>query len=121
MKAAYSRMLRDYRQHTRFAIMTPVLAIDENDQILSVTVTNIGEGGIGLTCKEKLAVGSIVSFRVPLPGLGTALRVQARVLWSRGEYGAVGCEFAHISPGDLHVLHAWLESKYRFKRPLVPV
>lgn len=121
MKAAYSRMLRDYRKHTRFALMTPVLATDENDRTLSITVTNIGEGGVGFICKERLEVGNIVSFRVPLMGLGTAISIKARVLWSRGEYNAVGCEFAHVPPGDLHDLNAWLESKYRFKRPLIPV
>ncbi|MGB2602475.1 MAG: PilZ domain-containing protein [Terracidiphilus sp.] len=113
-------MLRDYRKHTRFALMTPVLATDENNRTLSVTVTNIGEGGVGLTTKEGLEIGSIVSFRVPLPGLRSPIHIQAGVLWTR-EYGIVGCEFVRISPGDLLVLHAWLESKYRFKKPLIPV
>jgi hypothetical protein len=121
VKTAYVRMLRDYRRHTRFALMTPVLASDENGRALSVIVTNIGEGGVGLTCKEKLTIGSIVSFRMLLPDLGTDLRIQARVLWSRGEYGAAGCEFMRLAPGDLFVLREWLESKYRFKRPVVLV
>jgi Tfp pilus assembly protein PilZ len=120
LKAAYSRMLQDYRKHTRFAVMTPVLASDESNRTLSVIVTNIGEGGVGLTTKKKLAVGSILSFLVPLPGLGSEIHVQARVLWTR-PYGAAGCEFGSIAPGDLQVLHAWLESRYRFKKPLIPV
>lgn len=120
VKTAYSRMLRDYRKHTRFALMTPVLATDENNRTLSATVTNIGEGGVGLTTKEGLDIGSIVSFRVPLPGLGSPIHIQARVLWTR-KYGVVGCEFVRILPGDLLVLHAWLESKYRFKTPLISV
>ncbi|MFZ0760483.1 MAG: PilZ domain-containing protein [Candidatus Sulfotelmatobacter sp.] len=120
VKTAYSRMLRDYRKHTRFALMTPVLATDENYRTLSVTVTNIGEGGVGLTAKERLDIGSIVSFRVPLPGLGNPIHIQARVLWTR-KCAVVGCEFVRISSGDLLVLHAWLESKYRFKKPSIPV
>jgi len=120
LKAAYSRMLRDYRKHTRFALMTPVLATDKNNRIITATVTNIGEGGVGLTTQNQLRIGSILSFRVPLIGSGTAIHIQARVLWTR-QYGAVGCEFVRISPGDLLVLHAWLESRYRFKKPLVPV
>ncbi|MGD0506174.1 MAG: PilZ domain-containing protein [Terriglobales bacterium] len=133
LKAAYSRMVRDYRKHTRFALMAPVLATDKNNRILSVTVTNIGEGGVGLTTntnigedgvglptKEKLAIGSILSFRVPLTGLRSEIYIQARVLWTR-PYGAAGCEFVRIPPGDLQILHAWLESKYRFKKPLIPV
>jgi hypothetical protein len=133
LKAAYSRMLRDHRKHTRFALMSRVLATDDNKQTLWVTVTNIGEGGVGLTTnthigedgddlttQKKLAVGSVVSFQVPLPGLGSAIDVQARVLWTR-PYGAAGCEFIRIPPDDLQVLHAWLESRYRFKKPLFPL
>jgi CheY-like chemotaxis protein len=133
LKAAYSRMLSDHRKHTRFTLMTRVLTMDENNRTLSVTVTNIGERGVGLfvntdigedgdglTVNRKLAVGSIVSFRVPLPGLGSVIYVQARVLWTR-QYGAAGCEFVRISPRDLQILHAWLESRYQFKKPLFPV
>jgi len=120
LKVAYSRMLRDYRKHTRFALMTSVLATDENNRTLFLTVTNIGEGGVGLTCKEKLPVGSMLSFRVPLRGLRSEINIQARVLWTR-QYGVAGCEFIRVPPGDLQVLHAWLESRYRFKKPLVPV
>ena len=133
LRAAYSRMLRDYRKHTRFALMTHVLARDENDRTFPVVVTNIGEGGVGLTTNTRIgededrffsenevAIGNIVSFQVTLPGLGGAIHIQARVLWTR-EYGAVGCEFVHIPPADLQVLHAWLESRYRFKKPLFPV
>ena len=120
LTAAYSRMLGDYRKHTRFALMTSVLATDENNQEISATVTNIGEGGVGLTTQNQPGIGSLLSFRVPLIGSGTAIYVQARVLWTR-QYGAVGCEFVRISSGDLLALHVWLESKYQFKKPLVPV
>jgi len=120
LRTAYSRMLRDYRKHTRFALMTRLLATDGSNRVISGTVTNIGEGGVGLTTQDELEVGSILSFGVPLPGSGTAIHIQARVLWAR-QYGVVGCEFAHICRGDLLVLHAWLESRYRFKKPLVPV
>jgi hypothetical protein len=116
LKAAYSRMLQDYRKHTRFALMTPVLASDENNRTLSITVTNIGEGGVGFTTKKKLAVGSILSFQVPLPGLKSQFHIRTRVVWTR-PYGAAGCEFGSIVPEGLQVLHAFLESRYRFKKP----
>ncbi|MGA8271234.1 MAG: PilZ domain-containing protein [Candidatus Sulfotelmatobacter sp.] len=120
LRAAYSRMVRDYRKHTRFAVMTPVVATDESDRIFEVTVTNIGEGGVGLTCKEKLQIGSVLSFRMRLPGLKNEISIQGRVLWNR-EYGAAGCEFARIPPFDIQLLHAWLESRYRIKKPLIPL
>jgi glutaredoxin len=120
LKAAYSRMLEDFRTHTRFALMTSVLATDGNDRTHPVIVTNVGEGGVGLATKEKLAIGSILSFRMPLPGLKTEIHVQARILWTRG-YGAAGCEFVRISPFDLQLLRGWLSSRYRIKKPLIPV
>jgi hypothetical protein len=117
LRAAYSRMLQDYRKHTRFALMAAVLATDEHGRIFSLTVTNVGEGGIGLLTGENLTIGSILSFRVQLPGLGSEIDIQARVLWTQPS-GAAGCEFVLIPPDHLKVLHLWLESNYRFKKAL---
>lgn len=115
LRAAYSRMLLDYRKHTRFALMTPVLATDETNRTISMTVANIGSGGVGIVTKEKLAIGNILSFQLRLPGLKGEIHLQARVLWIR-PYGAAGCQFTRLPPADLQVLHAWFESRYRFRR-----
>jgi CheY-like chemotaxis protein len=120
LKAAYSRMLRDYRQHTRFAVMSPVVVKDENGRSVQVTVTNIGEGGVGLTSMETIRVGSTLNFRLCLTGLENEISIQARVLWTRA-YGAFGCEFMHLPAFDHQLLRAWLESRYRIKKPLRPV
>ena len=120
LKVAYSRMLEDFRTHTRFALMTSVLATDENNRTFSLIVTNVGEGGVGLATKENVAIGSILSFLLPLPGLKSEIYIQARVLWRR-EHGASGCEFVLTSPFDAQLLRAWLESRYRIKKPLIPV
>jgi hypothetical protein len=118
VKVAYTRMLQDFRKHTRFALMRSVFATDEQGTKFWLTVTNIGAGGVGLTTKEQLPIGTVLSFRVALPGLGTVINVRARVLWSR-QYGVAGGEFVQMPAFDLLVLHAWLESRYRIKRPLV--
>lgn len=120
LKAAYFRMLQDFRKHTRFPLMTSVLATDGNDRTLPVMVTNVGEGGVGLTAKDTLEIGSILSFCLQLPGLKNELHIQARVLWTR-DYGGAGCEFVDVSPFDLKLLHDWLESRCRVKKPLIPL
>jgi CheY-like chemotaxis protein len=120
LKAAYSRMVRDYRKHTRFAVMKQVTAAEDDRRPLQVTVTNIGEGGVGVTSVDTLRIGGILSFRLRLPELTNEISVQARVLWTR-PYGAAGCEFVHIPPFDLQLIHAWLDSRYRIKKPLIPV
>jgi hypothetical protein len=120
LRRAYSRMVQDFRKHTRFALMTSVVARDENDSRISIMVTNIGQGGLGFTAKTKIESGTILSMRIPLSGLGNHIDVRARVLWNR-DYGAAGCEFVHLSDFDGQLLRAWLESKYRIKKPLIPV
>jgi response regulator RpfG family c-di-GMP phosphodiesterase len=120
MKAAYSRMLRDYRKHSRFAVKREVVATDDDNRTLQITVTNVGEGGVGITSIETLRIGGILSFRMRLPELINEIAIQARVLWTR-PYGAAGCEFVHVPPFDFQLLHAWLESRYRIKKPLVAI
>ena len=120
LKAAYSRMLEDYRSHTRFALMTSVLATDENNRTFPLMVTNVSEGGVGFASKQKLTIGSILSFWMRLPGLNSEICIKARVLWTR-EYGAAGCQFVGISQFDSQLMRAWLESQYRIKKPLIPV
>lgn len=120
MKAAYSRMVHDYRKHTRFAVMNKVAATDDDNRTFWINVTNIGEGGVGLTTTETLQVGGTLSFRMRLPNLSNDISIQARILWTR-PYGAAGCEFVHIPQVDRLLLHAWLDSRYRIKKPLIPV
>jgi len=81
-------------------------------------ITDIGDGGVGLSSKQKLTVGDTLSFRLLLPGTDRVIYIQARVRWTR-QYGAVGCEFLRIPPVDLNILHDWLTSKNQIKKPLV--
>jgi len=100
--------------------MTRVLAVVEKKGTFSVTVTNVGEGGVGLATNEELPIGSIVAFPLPLPGLKSEIHIEARVLWTR-TYGVAGCEFVNVPAASRQILHAWLESRYRIKKPLIPV
>lgn len=117
-KDAYSRMLVDYRRHARHALMLPVDAtFDDDSRQVSLVITDIGDGGVGLSTKENLVVGDMLSFRVALPGAPRQILVHVRVLWTR-EYGRAGCEFVRIPPVDLMMLHDWLKAKSRVKKPL---
>lgn len=120
LRSAYSRMLQDFRKHTRFALMMSVTAIDESERRIPIIVTNIGQGGLGFTTKELVKAGEILMMQIPLPGLGRELHIRARIVWTR-DYGASGCAFVHLAPFDSQLLNAWLESKYRIKKPLIPI
>jgi CheY-like chemotaxis protein len=118
LRVAYSIMLHDHHRRARYALMSSVKATDENSRAIDVTITDIGDGGLGLSIKQKVTVGDALSFRLLLPGTKRAIYIQARVQWTR-EYGAVGCEFIRIPPVDFNILHDWLRSKSRIKKPLV--
>jgi hypothetical protein len=120
LKAAYSRMLYDYRRHARYALMSSVQATDENKRSVEVTITDIGDGGVGLSSRGELAVGDVLSFHLLLPGAHRPIYVEARIQWARN-YGAAGCEYVRIPPVDLTILHDWLKSKTKIKKPLVEI
>ena len=84
---------------------------------MDITITDIGDGGVGLSCKEDFAIGDVLCFRLLLPGSARPVYIEARVQWTRN-YGAVGCEFLRIPPVDLNILHDWLKSKAQVKKPL---
>ena len=117
-KDAYSRMLLDYRRHTRHTLMLPVVATFDDGRTATVTVTDIGDGGVGLSSKQTFVIGDGLSFRLRLPGLTRDILLHARVLWTR-DYGRVGCEFIRIPPVDLMILHDWLKAKVQVKKPLI--
>lgn len=117
LKVAYSRMLHDYRRHARYALMMSVSATDGRHRTVPVTITDIGDGGVGLSSKEEFVIGDALSFRLLLPGANRSIGILARVLWRR-EYGRVGCEFLPMPPVDLNILHDWLKHKIQVKKPL---
>ena len=120
LKSVYGRMLQDYRRHARYALMIPVIANVGDNRLVPLTVTNIGDGGVGLSTRESLKIGEELSFRLSLPDGRRSIYVEARVLWTR-DYGISGCQFIRIPPVDLDILHDWLKAKCQIKKPLLPV
>jgi DNA-binding response OmpR family regulator len=120
LKTAYSRMLLDYRLNARFAVMTPATAIDGNNRNIRVKITDIGDGGVGLTSKEKLTIGDQLSLSLQLADTARLIHFRTRVVWTR-EYGTAGCEILSIPPVDRDILREWLKAKIHVKKPLIPV
>lgn len=117
---AYSRMLQDHRRHARYALAASVVATDDRNRTVPVTILDIGDGGVGLRSEEELISGSALSFRLLLPGARRDIHIQARVLWTR-KFGRIGCEFIRIPPVDVNILHEWLRSKMQVKKPLTTI
>src|ERR1700730_13888944 len=68
LKAAYSRMLMDHRLHARHVLMLSLRATDDNNRSMELMVTDIGDGGVGLSVKQKVTIGQVLTFRLLLPG-----------------------------------------------------
>ena len=122
LRQAYSKLLQEYREHTRCALVGSVIAKNQYDRSVPITLTNISAGGVGFSIQDKelLLRGDLLSFPVLLPGTEITIQVEGRVLWMR-EYGAAGCEFANIAHGDHCILEAWLEQKCHVKKPRVKI
>ncbi len=120
MRIAYGRMLSEHRRHARHAIMTPAIATLKDGREISVTITDIGDGGVGLFARTKLIMGDVLSFRLSLPGVPREVLLHVRVLWTR-DYSRAGCEFVQIPPVDLVILHDWLKSKNQVRKPRIEV
>ena len=118
LKHTYSRLLRDYREHTRIVLMKSLIANNQHGRSVPIIVENIGEGGVGLSAKEFLSLRDLLSFSLQLPGAEIPIDITVRVLWLR-QYGAAGCEFVSISPADRRRLCDWLEQKCPVKKPMV--
>jgi hypothetical protein len=54
LKAASSKMIYDDRRHAPYALMSAVSATRDNDPSLDMTITNVGDGGVGLSIKQEL-------------------------------------------------------------------
>jgi hypothetical protein len=120
LRSAYSRMLLDHRRYARCALMATVEAVDDRDQKIMAVITDIGNGGIGVSSQHSLSVGELLSFGLPLSGRKKDIFVQVRVLWTL-EDGRTGCEFARIPPDDRLVLDQWLADRIQIKKPLIPL
>ncbi len=100
--------------------MTSVTAIDGNNRNVPLKITDIGDGGVGLSSKAELTVGDRLSFGLQLTGTARPIQVRARVVWTR-EYGTAGCEFLSMPPVDRDILREWLKGKAYVKKPLISV
>jgi hypothetical protein len=116
MRSAYSSMVKDFRKHVRYALMAEVHATDTRKRKVSLTIRDIGEGGIGISTIEKLSVGDVLSFALLLPGSAKAVLMEARVQWTK-ESGIAGCQFGAIPSNDSRILQEWLKDRCRIRRP----
>jgi len=118
LKQAYSKLLQDYRQHTRRVLMSSLIAKNQYGREVPIIVENIAEGGVGINTGEFLSQGDVLSFSLQLPGTEMPIDVEVRVLWLR-RYGAAGCEFVSVPEADRRCLCDWLEQKCQVKKPLI--
>ena len=72
LKKVYSKLLQDYRQHKRCVLRSSLIAKNQYGRAVPITVTDVGEGGLGLNTEEFLSRGDLLSFVMLLPWFGPA-------------------------------------------------
>jgi len=115
----YSRMVREWRRHPRYAVRWLVAAKDSKGGAVQVTMEDISRAGVGLSFVGKLLVGDLLVFRLLLPGTNQIIRFDARVLWNLSDNRA-GAVFENISTVDADVLDIWLQSRHGAKTSGIP-
>ena len=110
----YSRMVREWQRHPRYAVRWLVSAKDSKNRPVQVTMEDLSRAGVGLSFVGKLFVDDVLTFNLLLPGTNQIIRFDARVLWRLHDNRA-GAVFENISTIDADILDTWLQNRHRVK------
>jgi uncharacterized protein (TIGR02266 family) len=81
-------------------------------QLVASSVTlNLGRGGLAVRTIDPLAAGTIAHVRFRLPGTGSDVDADARVVWSDRRVG-MGLAFERIDPVHQQALDRFVEQHF---------
>ena len=96
------------RAHVRVPVSGPIQVTPmTTNRPLAAVCTDLSEGGLGVTVRERIDVGESILLGLDLPASGTRLHPRAQVRWTEGEAGDDG-ELFHtgLEFDDLHPVYA---------------
>jgi hypothetical protein len=109
LRAAKGLMLNEFRRYFRHPVQLPVLITRDSCGELQGTSINVSHRGIAVQMPDSnlIAPRDAVRSRLTLPGRGTYIETEGKVVWTdaRGRAG-INCE--GISPSDRQRLEEWL-------------
>ena len=110
-RAAQGLILRERRRYYRYPVSMPA-TLEFGNNVDSVTITNVSEGGMAINVGSPLTNGLIMKWKFDLPDGKGAIEGKGEVSWTDNKNSA-GVRFVHI-PQNLKIrLEDWLNERAR--------
>lgn len=110
LRAAHGAMMADQRRYFRQSVDIPV-TIEAGGSQLRGRITNLSEGGMGVTVSGLEGVRQKVRVSFMLPGGERPLEARAAVAWA-DENGRAGLIFQDLLPSQRAALMEWLSARF---------
>ena len=110
LKASYSLMMRERRRYFRCPLQILVSVSTSSRSAIDVTSVNLSEGGMALLTAAPLKVGEKTQLSMTLPGISSAIKLQAAVCWN-DHAGRIGIQFTQPALAVSEQLQSWLSEQ----------
>ncbi len=108
-RAAHGLMMGERRRYYRHPVSLPAVLAYGN-QIQSVLLTNLSEGGMAIAISAPLASGQMLKWKFALPESNLCLEGKGEVSWTDAR-GNAGVRFVHIPRPYKLLLEEWLAGR----------
>ena len=114
--AALNFMVRERRRYFRYPVEIPVRIKVPHSPELTVTSTNLSEGGMAIRTVSKLVKDTPVEVHFTLPNSNISLELKSQVAWTDGT-GHAGIRFVEVPQSSQYQLDKWLTDRLQSEMP----
>jgi len=114
--AALNFMVRERRRYFRYPIEIPVHIKVPQAPELTVSSTNLSEGGLAIRTAAKFIKDTPVEMRFTLPNSNISLELKGQVAWADGT-GHAGIRFVDVPQSSQYQLDKWLTDRLQDELP----
>ena len=114
--AALNFMVRERRRYFRQPVEMPVQIKSPQRPDLTVTSTNVSEGGLAIRTTARLLKEVPVELQFTLPQSNASLELRGRVAWADGT-GHAGIHFVDVPQSSQYQLDRWLTERLENELP----
>ena len=116
LNAALSFMVRERRRYFRYPLDMAVRISVAEGSAVSVTATNISEGGMAIRVTSQLPKNTTTQLCFTLPGSNTSLELKGNIAWADGT-GKAGIKFVEVPQNSQDQLERWLTDRLQDEMP----
>jgi hypothetical protein len=111
LSAARNMMLTGRLRYHRQSLNIPVSLTFGSRTNLSVQLTNVSQGGIGVRTRRPIDISGPIKVRFSLPGMKRAVQAKGELAWT-DDNGNAGIRFVQIPEPLQRNMQLWLEKQY---------